>query len=263
MTTTPLRVLLAEDDQVNQVVARHMLESLGHEVTVVADGHAAVAAATADAPDLVLMDVHMPRLDGVAATRRLMDELGSSRPPVIAMTANALPGDRERFLAAGMDDYVSKPIELADLRRAIERTSGRARPEPPAPADTDAGDPAGEAPGGQDAGGPIDRAAFVDLHGEDTAVRLLPRIAQTFLAGQVEPMQRLATAIEAGDGEGVRLAAHRLKGSAASLSAPRARDLARDLEELGRAGDLDAAPALLAALRAEVERIRDWSDHQG
>jgi CheY-like chemotaxis protein len=129
-TTTVLRldslsVLVAEDNIVNQTIAAAMLRSLGHRPTLVATGREALEALAGGDYDLVLMDCNMPELDGLEATRRL--RAGSSRArdariPVIALTANAMDGDREACLAAGMDDFLSKPVSIATLREAVDRT---------------------------------------------------------------------------------------------------------------------------------------------
>ena len=118
------RILLAEDNPVNQRVAMVMLRKLGHLVSVVDDGEQAVARAEAETFDLALMDVQMPHLDGLEASARIRERAelaGKPRLPIIAMTAHAMKGDRERCLAAGMDDYLSKPIRLAELSAAIDR----------------------------------------------------------------------------------------------------------------------------------------------
>ena len=122
-----LRVLLAEDDKVNQTVAVHMLRRLGIVPTVVRDGLAAVETATAHDFDVILMDIHMPTMDGVEATARLRQTLPAARQPlIVAMTANALDGDRERFLDSGMDGYISKPFTLADLSEGLSIARPRA-----------------------------------------------------------------------------------------------------------------------------------------
>jgi CheY-like chemotaxis protein len=129
-TEAPLRVLLAEDNQINQMVAQHLLDRLGHAVDTVDDGEqalAAVAAAEASgAPfDVVLMDVQMPVLDGLAASRRLCEASPEprARPWIIALTANAMRGDREECLAAGMDDYLSKPMRAAEVAAALREAA--------------------------------------------------------------------------------------------------------------------------------------------
>jgi len=120
------RVLLAEDDAVNQIVVAAMLRKMGCTVDVVADGEAARAAAAARQYDLIFMDCHMPGMDGFEATRRIRDEAGAAaaQPPIVALTADALVGDRERCLEAGMDDYMTKPVSAAQLAAAVQRWAG-------------------------------------------------------------------------------------------------------------------------------------------
>jgi CheY-like chemotaxis protein len=123
-----MRILLAEDHVLNQMMIRVMLEAAGHQVEVVDDGLQAVAAVRSKPYDVVLMDISMPELDGVQATRRIRELDGpESRVPIIALTANAMKGDRERFLAAGMTDYLSKPIHMKSLIMALERQRGQSR----------------------------------------------------------------------------------------------------------------------------------------
>ena len=115
------RILLAEDNPVNQKVALHMLRRGGYDVTVVATGREAVDRVAREAFDLVLMDVQMPEMDGFAATAAIRRDLAGRHLPIVAMTAHSMAGDRERCLAAGMDAYISKPIRLADLFAVLER----------------------------------------------------------------------------------------------------------------------------------------------
>jgi two-component system, sensor histidine kinase and response regulator len=124
-----VRILLAEDNAVNQTLAVRLLEKRGYLVTVAADGHAALAALEKQSFDLILMDVQMPQMDGFQATAaiRQKEESGARRTPIVAMTAHALKGDQERCLAAGMDGYVSKPIRTAELFAAIETALGLAK----------------------------------------------------------------------------------------------------------------------------------------
>jgi two-component system sensor histidine kinase/response regulator len=119
-----LRVLLAEDNLVNQALAAGLLKRDGHSVTLVADGRAAVAAAAEQPFDAILMDVQMPQMSGFEATAaiRSRERATGTRTRIIAMTAHAMQGDRDRCLAAGMDDYIAKPLKPGDLRRAIQAT---------------------------------------------------------------------------------------------------------------------------------------------
>jgi CheY-like chemotaxis protein len=127
----PLRILLAEDNTVNQKVALRMLERLGYGADVAADGEEALAALHRQPYDVVLMDVQMPVLNGLEATQRIVETWPEAkRPYIIAMTAEALEGDRERCLAAGMNDYIAKPVRMEDLARALDRCPG-AQAKPP------------------------------------------------------------------------------------------------------------------------------------
>jgi CheY-like chemotaxis protein len=119
----PLRILLAEDNLVNQKLALKLLERMGYSAQVVGDGAAAVTAVDSDHYDVVLMDVQMPELDGLGATRQIIAAHPEQRPRIVAMTANALDEDREACFAAGMDDYISKPIRVEALVEALWQTS--------------------------------------------------------------------------------------------------------------------------------------------
>jgi CheY-like chemotaxis protein len=121
----PLRILLAEDNAVNQKLAVRLLQRMGYDPTVAGDGHAAIAALDRDDFDVVLMDVQMPELDGLDATRQIRARWPDRPLRIVAMTANAMAEDRDACLAAGMDDYVSKPIRVDELVAALERAAGR------------------------------------------------------------------------------------------------------------------------------------------
>jgi CheY-like chemotaxis protein len=119
----PLRILLAEDNVVNQKVAQKILDSMGYRVDVVSNGHEAVQAMLRQTYDVVLMDIQMPEMDGIEATTKIREQLGDNRPWIIALTANALQGDRERYLGVGMDDYLSKPIRIDELEKALRNAA--------------------------------------------------------------------------------------------------------------------------------------------
>jgi CheY-like chemotaxis protein len=116
-----LTILLAEDNQVNQKVALLMLNKLGYKADVVSNGREAVQALQRQSYDVILMDVQMPEMDGLEATRAISEMILEKRPRILAMTAYALEGDRERCLNAGMDGYISKPVQIEELRSALER----------------------------------------------------------------------------------------------------------------------------------------------
>jgi CheY-like chemotaxis protein len=118
----PLRILLAEDNVVNQKVALKILDRMGYRADVASNGSEAVEAVERQTYDVVLMDVQMPEMDGVEATARIREQRGENRPRIIALTANALEGDKEKYLGVGMDDYLSKPIKIEELARALARS---------------------------------------------------------------------------------------------------------------------------------------------
>ena len=201
-----LRVLLAEDNAVNRKLAARVLEKRGHTVVLAQDGLEAVAAFKKDHFDVVLMDVQMPRMDGFEATAavRRHEEATGSHVPVIAMTAKAMKGDRERCLEAGMDDYISKPVEMRELVRTVEGSVSE-------PLATDAS-PA------QEPDGSVDRAQVLSRLGGDH--ELLREISSLFLSDCPTHLDDIGRAITAGDGNGVESAA--MPSRERSQSSPRA-----------------------------------------
>jgi two-component system sensor histidine kinase/response regulator len=240
-----LLVLLAEDSVPNQKVARGFLERWGHRVTVVDNGRQAVALLTEAAHDsrpifdLVLMDVQMPEMDGLEATRVLRER--GVRLPIVAMTANALKGDRERCLEAGMDDYVAKPLVPDVLFDTIERwaSHGPARPS------------IADAPARSLADG-FDAAALIQRFEGDH--ELAVTVVQAFLEEAEAIVRTITTAMARADLDSVRSAAHRLKGSVGHVSAD-AHDLAARLEALAREGNLAQAASIAAALTEALDRL--------
>jgi CheY-like chemotaxis protein len=226
-----LGVLLAEDNVVNQRVAARILEKQGHEVTVVDTGRKAVEALQRQRFDVVLMDVQMPELTGFEATALIRHaEAGTGRhTPIIAMTAHALAGDRERCLAAGMDDYVSKPIRTDELLAAIARQTGRANTA-------------------------FDRAAALARVGNDAAV--LDELTRLFVDDSARTVERMREALRRGDAKELRDAAHALRGSAAYVGAGLVAAAAHRLETMADAGDVSAASEALRDLERLLADFR-------
>lgn len=216
LPATPLRILLAEDNVVNQQVAISMLRRLGYRADVAANGIEVLEALERQRYDVILMDVQMPEMDGFEATHRIRERWKSpSRPQIIAMTANALRGDRERCLAAGMDDYVSKPVRIEDLAQALARTATPV----------------------------LDRAALYRNHhnlGGDR-VMPLPELIDLYLNNASELFASLRQAAGANDAKGLVLGVHSLKSTSASVGANALSARCHDLERRWRAAQLEHA----------------------
>jgi CheY-like chemotaxis protein len=239
-----LRILLAEDNIVNQRVAVGLLTRRGHEVTVAGNGREALTALGREHFDLVLMDIQMPEMGGIEATaeiRRREREGGLAHQRIIAMTAHAMTGDRERCLEAGMDGYLSKPIDPVVLFSTVEEESGAGG------AAADAVEPV-----------PVRRAA-VDREGlmrrlagdED----LLQQVIVLFLEDCPPRLAAIQAAAVQGNAEQIRLAAHALKGSAGNLSADALCEAARDLEHIGAESRLEDAPAAVTRVVNEAAAV--------
>ncbi|MGQ0665783.1 MAG: response regulator [Nitrospiraceae bacterium] len=250
------RVLVVEDNVVNQKVTAKMLERAGYRVDVVANGRLAVEAVARVPYALVFMDCQMPEMDGFEATRAIrrreamgLDPAAARRIPIIAMTANSLPGDRERCLEAGMDDYVPKPVRREDLAAALARwDAGRA-------------DPSGEGPASQSeergAGvAAVDPAVLTDLRQLDETGALLTTLISDFLDETPRLEEQMQAAVRRSDATGLVEAAHKLKGSSGNLGAGRMQQLCGELQTLGRTKALAQAGARIAQLEAEFMLVR-------
>ncbi len=250
------RVLVAEDNKVNQLITRELLKQEGLDVCIVEDGMAAVEAWRSGSFDLILMDWHMPRMDGLEASQRIREaeqQSGRPRTPIIALTANAITGDREQCLAAGMDGYVSKPINSAALNAAVEQAMAGApfairAAHTPAPETS-------PMPSTNDPARPIDLDAALERCMGHEAV--LNEVLDEFRKQLSSDIEVISTHVRAGPGADVPLAtraAHTLKGSAGNVAAARLQSLAGQIEEAGRRSTLAAAEPLLPELSAEAER---------
>ncbi|MBI4772990.1 MAG: response regulator [Deltaproteobacteria bacterium] len=248
------RILVAEDNIVNQKVALGMLGKLGYRADVVSNGAEAVEALERKSYDLVLMDVQMPEMDGFEATQTIRDpqsRVRNPRIPIIAMTAHAMEGDRERCLAAGMDDYVSKPIQPKELADAIERqSSGTLRLEPPEPP---------EAPAPESEKEIFDGTSLLHrLEGDEDLCR-------DILMGYVEDlpiqMEKLESALRKNDMSVAVRQAHSIKGASANIGAQRLRDTALEIESAGKRGETETMLFLVRKMGREFERFKALASH--
>jgi CheY-like chemotaxis protein/HPt (histidine-containing phosphotransfer) domain-containing protein len=250
----PLRILLAEDNAVNQKLALRLLEQMGYRADVAANGLEAVAAVERQTYDLVLMDVQMPEMDGFEASREITRRWpGDERPRIVAMTANAMQGDRELCLASGMDDYMSKPLRVEELVAALERSGARA-PDP-----IRAGGPAGSADKNRAAADRpsthvLDLAVFERLRATMGA-GFLDELLSTFVEDSQDLVSTMRRALGEKDVDSLRRAAHSLKSNAASVGAMTLSTLARDLEALAKSGSLDGTASRVERLAGEYERV--------
>jgi CheY-like chemotaxis protein len=249
------RILVVEDNEVNQLVARATVSRLGYAVDVVSNGVEALAATAGSRYAAVLMDCHMPVMDGFEATRQIRRrDSRHPRLPIIAMTAGALDGDRERCLAAGMDDYLAKPVDAA----ALEATLLHWVPEPenrivpglvPQPLAVTGGAPAAAPALDQD------RIAILRELGPEDGRGLLPEAVAAFRRELPARIAALQAAVDDGDGPALVQAAHALKGSAANIGAAAVAGLCAELEQLGRGGTPGGGVALLRRLETELPRL--------
>jgi CheY-like chemotaxis protein len=247
----PLRILLAEDNPVNQRLAVVLLEKRGHLVTVVVNGRQAVAAVERQTFDVVLMDVQMPEMDGLEATRliRQRESETGRRVPIVAMTASALKGDRERCLEAGMDEHIAKPIRTSELFAVLARIAGQDdRPCPDRPAEV-SGPPA-TGNGSRDFNA---EAALKHVGGDH---RLLSELIRLYLTDSPGWLEELRQAVDRRDNDGVRRTAHNLKGALVHFELESAITAAQALEFRGKDANLDGADKALAAMAGELERLR-------
>ena len=254
----PLRILVAEDNVVNQRLAVSLLERRGHSVTVARNGRQAVEATARERFDVVLMDVQMPEMNGLEATEtiRARESASGTRVPIIAMTAHTMAGDRERCLASGMDGYVGKPVQPALLFEAIRLLMAVANAEPartgsPGAPNGGASVDADAALGADGGGEPVlDRALLARNTGGDA--QLLAELVELFLREGPRLVAEARAALAAGDATGVAAAAHTLKGAAGSLGGLRVSSAALALEVMIRSGARDGLSTGIERLEREA-----------
>jgi CheY-like chemotaxis protein len=231
----PLRILLAEDNVVNQKVALRTLERMGYRADVAANGIEVLDALERQPYDVVLMDMQMPEMDGLEATRRICKRwIPTRRPRIIAMTANAMRGDREQCLDAGMDDYISKPVRIEDLVASLERCA-RQSIELAATPDLEASaDPL------------VDWEVLARLKADlDDDGTIVIEVIEMFLADTPQQLDRMRQALATAAAQDLRHAAHTLKSTSASVGALALAACCREIEELARDGAIDQAAPLV------------------
>jgi signal transduction histidine kinase/DNA-binding response OmpR family regulator len=239
----PLRILLTEDNAVNQKLALRLLEKMGYRADVAGNGLEAIQAVERQIYDLILMDVQMPEMDGLEATRRIVSRWpAQDRPRIVAMTADAMQGDREKCIEAGMDEYLTKPIRTAELVAAIQRASRRDEARGPAIQGAKATGPA------------VDRPTFERLLESMADLEFVAELLDTFAAEGQTMIASLDEAIGGKNTELARRVAHTLKSNAATFGAMALSDACRALEAATREGDLDGALELVVAIHSEYDR---------
>lgn len=259
------RILLVEDNGVNREVARGMLENLGCQVSCAGNGFEALERLRGNDFDLVLMDCQMPEMDGFSATREIRKrEAGSAiaqRIPVIALTANAMSGDRDRCMDAGMDDYLSKPLSLSELAEVLSKwlaqKSGAARRQDAVaerPELVDRWEQSNSVDDSSPAmGGSINRQALDNIRNLQGGDAILARIVDIYLQESPLILSEMHEAVSRDEPEAMYKAAHKFKSSSANLGADRLAELSKQLETQGRAGSTDGAGRLLGEISSEYE----------
>ncbi len=250
-----LRVLLAEDNQVNRKVALGLLNRLGLEVDSVPDGREAVERCRQGSYDVIFMDVHMPEMDGLEATRRIRRlSTREDRPWIVAMTADALVEDRARCMAAGMNDYLSKPVKSIDLAGVLRRMPSGG--DVPAEVDTASKvEPAGGAP--EETEPDISEKALEDLAalGEAGDEDFLRELVEVFLADAPEQIGVMRESRARSELAELKRAAHSVKGASVNFGATRLRDECQKLENRAKAGELDGVERLIDNIEALFSRV--------
>ncbi len=272
-----IRILLAEDNVVNQKVATHLLDRIGYRADIAANGLEVLEAVKRQSYDVVLMDVQMPEMDGLEATRRICQELPiEKRPRIIAMTANAMQGDREKCLDAGMDDYITKPVRREELAAALSKCKPLGENASVAVAEQQNRDVAANSdcevaaeplcPQSEE-NSPID---FQILHNlreldDDDDPDFLGELIEIYLSDAPQHLETMKEAISLGDADSLKLASHTLKSSSANLGAVCFSEVCKELEYMGRTAlesggkqvfDAGKARDRLLQAEAEWERVR-------
>ena len=254
-TRLPLRVLVVDDNAINQKVAVRILQQLGCQPEVAGNGREALSAIEHEPFDLVFMDVMMPEMDGLDATRHIRKRQMSgeqvnfqSRIIICAMTAHAMAGDREKCIAAGMDDYLAKPVRPKDVRDMIEKWGGKIAMDSGAPRPVAKHDAAEDAP--------VDMARMRDL--TDGNLDNLRELVEMYFNQTQKQFVQLREAIRDNKADAVRRVAHSCAGASATLGMTHLVPVLRQLEKLGASGTLTGVESICENAAAEFERIREF-----
>ncbi|MEO7560089.1 MAG: response regulator, partial [Nitrosospira sp.] len=269
---TGMRVLLAEDNVTNQIVGAMMLRNLGCHVDVAANGREATQMVEAFPYEMVFMDCEMPEMDGFEATAAIRRRPGAkSRLPIIAVTAQAMQGDQEYCLLAGMDDYISKPVKQEDFAAALKRwgqersreqkndvqpyrteNEKTVRVDTPAPSSS----PRPSSPTNIPSALNAEVVANLRALGDATEPSLIRQIFMSFLNESVERIGILRISLDGSDTELLRKTAHALRGASGSVGAQQMADIAQQLEALGKAGSMTGAVVLMEQIEDEFDRVK-------
>ena len=243
----PLRILLAEDNVVNQQVGLHLLQRMGYRADVAGNGLEVLAALRRQPYDVVLMDVQMPEMDGLATARRIVSDWSSAqRPRIIAMTANAMQGDREMCLEAGMDDYVSKPIRVEELSRVLSKCQ----------VIQECLAPTVEVEPESVEGAVLDIATFREVQEMLDEDEILIKVIERYLEDAPKLLQSIATSVAQEDASELERAAHSLKSTSAMLGAKSLAQLCGDLEAIAHTGSLTETPVKVLQTQTEYEKVK-------
>ncbi|MFQ5583388.1 MAG: response regulator, partial [Calditrichia bacterium] len=245
----PLKVLLAEDNRINQKIILRLLKKMNFNVSIAGNGTEAVLKAKSDKFDLVLMDVQMPEMDGLTATRKIreLEKESGTHVPIIAITAHAMKGDREKCLDAGMDEYLTKPIKSEHLQKMIAKIMGNGNPATVNIEDN--------AQSNQIHALPLDKLELLERVEGD--MPLLGEIVELFYQEYPRFINQIKTSIDKQDPSQLKKSAHTLKGMFGNLGAHTAFDLAKSLEDCSKKEDYSAAQQTLAQLKDEIEEVKN------
>ncbi|MFK7802839.1 MAG: response regulator [Anaerolineae bacterium] len=259
----PISILLVDDNAINLKVASRMLLRMGYEVDQATNGVEALEAQNRRKYDLIFMDIQMPEMDGVTATKHIIERYPElERPRIVAVTAHAMKGDRERYLDAGMDGYISKPVRVARLIEAIKETPCKHLVPVTVKAIESFEEAAqAEAPAQEI---PIDFGMFAEMLGMDMedAEEMLPELIELFVEDSVNQITMMDEAIKNQDYVQLKNAAHKMKGGAASVAAVPLSEVCDKLEKMGIKEDMGAAQVEFQQAESEFQRLKSWLENR-